>query len=669
MTRAGAVVVLRWPYVPQLRGWKWQRASAIFLTDMSKLLSTSGLRIVAAVAPALGGAVYAAVVLLGTGLVPAWEHWYSPDVTFRRQTEAFANWSMSLGDSLESLEWDHAWGPDGDQQVWGLGVPLWRMPFEVIARCCGSRAFPDRIAFGIAIAVASILAYSAVKRGLPPRRGKERLATVLLRIVLVIGLITPAPVVTLYCTWFNVYEEAVAYGCLYAVGLLSLTIIATFSRRRWLCEFTAFAAGIAPLVRPTLVFYAVPTVLAMLILAVAKFRSWRRVTTIAIACACGLAALLATNEMRFGAVSEFGHRLNLNTYDSMRYALRFGAPYSDEPWLSAGAELCGMLFLVDSKSLSANSYRMGVFPGQSDTFRWRELRFTTFDLSNALIAAIAWLWGGTVMLQTLVHRQRRLGASPIVVALACGWWSFTGAVLLFGFYARFPFMSSRYLLDFAPALSAGTTSLAIMIAYRLGRGVRRDWSQLVLILLMATWWCWQVSGAAVNYTMAAARPLSYADVLCRLPHRVRRYIEWPCEYHVGMDESVLDVAFNGCGWNPSTGYVQSAAVFFFPQPGCVRVEVEYGSDAITSQRVKDTLRLRWGLEELEMTSFVSRSTGATILFRPPESLQKRNRCQQLCVAAVPRAELSESAKSEFRLVSIGIEPWPNRPALPSVPKP
>jgi len=37
------------------------------------------------------------------------------------------------------------------QQVWGLGVPCWRLLFEAPARVLGQPAFPDRIALVFAM--------------------------------------------------------------------------------------------------------------------------------------------------------------------------------------------------------------------------------------------------------------------------------------------------------------------------------------------------------------------------------------------------------------------------------------------------------------------------------------------------------------------------------------
>ena len=44
------------------------------------------------------------------------------------------------------LGYDMAWVKGGVQQVWGLGVPTWRLPYEALAKLFGYDAFPDRLA-------------------------------------------------------------------------------------------------------------------------------------------------------------------------------------------------------------------------------------------------------------------------------------------------------------------------------------------------------------------------------------------------------------------------------------------------------------------------------------------------------------------------------------------
>src|SRR6266480_2873097 len=101
--------------------------------------------------------ILAAGVLVGTGLVQEWGRWYSANPAYRRQTEALLKGSLALEADPRGLVWDMVWANGGVQQVWGLGAPCWRLPFEFLARIFRQPAFPDRLTFGVAIA---LLAYA-----------------------------------------------------------------------------------------------------------------------------------------------------------------------------------------------------------------------------------------------------------------------------------------------------------------------------------------------------------------------------------------------------------------------------------------------------------------------------------------------------------------------------
>ena len=98
------------------------------------------------VAPALG-------ISVATGLIPKWGQWYSVNMAYRRQTEAMLNGSLALDKDPRTVGYDMAWASDGVQQVWGLGVPSWRLPFELVAKLFGQAGFPDRLALTAAMAL------------------------------------------------------------------------------------------------------------------------------------------------------------------------------------------------------------------------------------------------------------------------------------------------------------------------------------------------------------------------------------------------------------------------------------------------------------------------------------------------------------------------------------
>jgi hypothetical protein len=98
--------------------------------------------------------VFAVCLLALTRLVPGWGRWHTIRAYYRDQTEALLHGNLALSDSPWRLTHDLAWSGGGVQQVWGLGVPAWRLPFELAARACGQEGFPDRLELGAAIMLA-----------------------------------------------------------------------------------------------------------------------------------------------------------------------------------------------------------------------------------------------------------------------------------------------------------------------------------------------------------------------------------------------------------------------------------------------------------------------------------------------------------------------------------
>src|SRR6185503_11339004 len=85
------------------------------------------------------------------GLIPAAGTWYSSHLNFRRQTQAMLEGRTAISNRPSDMFWDAAWSNGSVQQVWGLGVPLWRLLFETLARSLGQTGFPDRLAFALAL--------------------------------------------------------------------------------------------------------------------------------------------------------------------------------------------------------------------------------------------------------------------------------------------------------------------------------------------------------------------------------------------------------------------------------------------------------------------------------------------------------------------------------------
>src|SRR5690348_14896172 len=155
--------------------------------------------------------------------------WFSTDVSYRLQTEAMLRGTFALQQVPHGQRADWAWG-HGSQQVWGIGVPILRMPGELIARAAGQRGFPDRVTL-IALFAIVIFTLTRAVRG----DALQRIA-----IALAVGLL-PGFITMLRSRMF-VYEEAVVYAYLWAALQIGLLIGAVSKRdARW--SYAAAAAA------------------------------------------------------------------------------------------------------------------------------------------------------------------------------------------------------------------------------------------------------------------------------------------------------------------------------------------------------------------------------------------------------------------------------------------
>ena len=204
-------------------------------------------------------AVASVNLCIAAGLIQNTRFLYSPSLAYRQQTDALLQGRLSLSSSPANVAFDMAWSEGGVQQVWGLGVPIWRLPFELVARIFSLPAFPDRIALLFAIMLVSyvvLCVFTAPESVHDLNDWFRNFWSNPAGITSVIIVIAFPPVVPLCRGTFMVYEEAVAYNYYYCVGLLAAAVDFTRRPRVWVFLLSAFLAGFAGFVRPT----ALPTV-------------------------------------------------------------------------------------------------------------------------------------------------------------------------------------------------------------------------------------------------------------------------------------------------------------------------------------------------------------------------------------------------------------------------
>lgn len=583
---------------------------------------------------------------------------------------------------------DLTWSGGGVHQVWGLGVPLWRTPFEALARLCGQPAFPDHLAFGCATALWALV---LLRTFLGPAFEKQPARPALSWGKGLLSLLPClfCPVLLSVCsTRFDIYEEAVAYEFLFATGLLAATVglaQAPTWRRGWgLC----LVAGFGALIRPTVLFYGISTLLVSIgilwrqVPSSRRSKAWRSVLAGGLFTVGGL-VLFGTNAARFGSGFEFGHRLNLQTLYGSVYATRFDHPFATEPFARAARELFGLLFQV-SRFNGGNFYLERFFPGQSPTTRWREMYFTTYDLSWLPLIVAGWglgllaafrHWRGQTASPTMENWKLETENFPLpsVVAL----WSFLPAALLGAFYLRNCVISSRYLADLAPAFTAAIVALvlgwpslrqenstAATASPAPARGLGRVLIRRSLAALPATvltlWLGWQ------NYALhnGYGPPLSLTgEELARrqppatpLPGPIgSHYALTPTEgpsHEPRFARHLAGIPYNGTGWDQESGLTAPMLIFFVQDPEFL--ELDFAADPGIAGEHPDWrwVRVKVGLEALSLES--SRTLEGNVRrlrFSAPQHQGYRSGLQVAYVALGPPTSLAQSL-SPYRLNAI-----------------
>jgi hypothetical protein len=603
-------------------------------------MKVSGARVLARIGWGLSSLTLGLCICVGTGLIPKWGQWYSVNMAYRRQTESFLRGVLALDSDPRKLGYDMAWAEGGVQQVWGLGVPSWRLPFEFLAKLTGQEAFPDRLALAGAI---TLVIYVLLNLAAPLSK-PERLAGALLVILF-------PPFLTLCHTHFDVYEEAQTYMYLTGIALFAATL--GFVRQPTIRRYAVLGllSGLAAFVRPTLLCYGLASVLLAWLLT--RRENWPRdrqwVGPVLFGLGCGL--LFLTNYLRFGSGLEFGHRLNVNVNVPMMYATRFDNPVAAGRLLPRITELFSYLFLARAEIHCCDGYLSGIVPGEAPVIRWRDIYFSTYDLSFLAMIMIAWLtsfllwWRGPAMTFPARTEIATIGA-----------WSFLAAAPLVILYLYYPVMSSRYMMDFAPAFAVAVWILIqlggwlVRRAYLSGRVLRSpSYLTYVLGLTFGGWWVYQVSTARIFAETGGGvvqAPLRRASVQAsNLPLDL-------VEYSAGTDKIGSQIPLNGYGWDQSTGRTDAMVVLFLNDADGVELELGPLDGVPLDQDDWEQVRVKIGLQLLMLENSSESNGGRRLTFRRP-SIRSDHQRIEVAFIALARPEDSLDA-SKFQLTHVRV---------------
>jgi glycosyltransferase involved in cell wall biosynthesis len=622
--------------------------------------------------------IYAAGLLFTSGVLQ-WGHFYSISMPFRSQTDALLRGELALSHNPADLANDLCWAQGGVQQVWGLGIPLWRLPFELVAKLFGFEGFPDRLALVMFI---TVVAYVVLRTWYTPLVGNVGRRTspshsrgncqVFLIALGAVGLsLFFGPMVSLLLSRMLVYEEVMVYVYFYGIALLCGIISLARQPRWWRFILLCGLAGLGGLVRPTLIFYGVATVvIAMLIMLVCKRTKHgvlggkrlfaQPLVTGLLLFSLGGGLLLLTNRLRFGDGFEFGHRLNLQSDDFLPsvYSTRFDYPFARLSIASGLRELFGALFQI--KELNGfDYYRQGFFEGQTPIFRWREFLFKTYDRFYAIGLSLAFLEGVWMCWKWRHSRNTVIDSfgegqceGPRITALLILWATLVSAALG-AFYSDTPAIASRYMLDFAPAFVAALVGLWMGVIEEVAE--RKRSSKWLASLFCLTFIGWQ--GSDLLDRLINARSLchsvSYEEM--RIFHsqtrEVNARIPLASVYQLDSPKNIVGIPFNGEGWDITNGNTKAAVELFVEDPQLLILDVAPRASPRAGPPDYDCIQAKIGLEFLERGVITAASGTARIVFKAPKGPEHKYGLQPVFLAMV-RPEALSTNDSNFRLLRI-----------------
>lgn len=588
-----------------------------------------------------------------TGFISVPREWYSYSLYLRQQTDAFFKGHVALDSSPYSLNWDLVWD-HGIQQVSGLGVPAFRFAFEALARMFGYRSFPDRVTF----LIACMLCFWFLMRtfaGSGDGNGAGSTAEGWKRIRIFWGLsllIFAPPFVTLVSTRFEVYEEVVAYGYLYSLvlfaGFLRTVRHPTTSKLLALSLW----AGLGVWVRPPLLFYGVVTV------GLASIIAWRAqirrgvVYSFLLFGICG-ALLGFSNQSRFGGFAEFGHSLNVTALNHNTYALKFDYPFRTEPLFSAARDEMATLFFVHGLN-GHDYYRKGIMSGQSSSYRWHEMYFSTFDagyLFLFLMSALLWFWNfkriRMIWNANFTTRQRstreggatRLEAAHTLLAVP---WALFSFGCLFLFYLWSPSLASRYNVDFLPSVMVCISALVWNgFEWNLLRGRREVFFGLGTTLF---WLALCIFTAKIDpgYTKRSSLDKNRLDSKMHEPFVIGEPDDLH-SYQMGDTNGAVGIPFNCDGWNLDNGQVKPVVTVFVSNPNCIVMSVFGPQGKSLDADDLAPIRAKIGLEYLTLESTEIHSNTATIVFAGPRNPRYQTGLQVCFLAFIHPEDLGRQA--------------------------
>lgn len=515
------------------------------------------------------------------------------------QARSIMDGRLALGDAVEDLDYGLAWYQGHVQQVWGLGIGLWLIPFEAVHQLLGERVRVEPAGLGAAF---SLLALYSIRTG----RKLAICGQIGAGIVLVWATLASPPMWTLCRATHSVFEETALYALLGSLFLLTATIRVLTTGSLWDYTLACGLAAFVPFLRPTHALYGAVTVALCAFHLRREGHSLIRLVAGLILVAVAWVALGISNEVRFGKPLEFGHRLTI-TSPEMTFLTRFGNPYSEANPIAATRELAGLLFRA-TDVVDGDVFSDRLVPWQVPLPRWRRLDFSGFSLAWPLIClggigVLLSRWGSAVE-RSLCIGCRGSDDGTFLAMLA--FWGWAVVIGLGWFYLKFPVISSRYLVDFAP----GFLALVLVVAIPLSRNSPR-----LAGVLLAGWWMLEISSAKVVPYL----PKSLVPTDSMLPSVSTRAVGWEVgRYSHPQAAKETGIVGNGYGWGLESRLAQRVVIFMVDSPELVLLKLERVAGQPSDSAMATTCRAMIDGDYLAPPVTTVENDQMTVAFAVPE---------------------------------------------------
>jgi hypothetical protein len=555
-------------------------------------------------------------------------NYYSPHIALRLQTDAFLEGKLSLSDSISMLDEDMVWHNQKVSQVWGLGVPMLRMPFEVVSKAFGVNSFPDRITFLFYFFVTALLLFYNLRY----LYGRFVSSPHVSAFIITLSALFFPSFLSLVRTRFIVYEEVIAYGYLYSLSTLALTM---FVFRKPSIKALSVLGGMASFgffIRPTVFLYT-----GTIFLCSTLFLYFRRVIEkrhlfIAFFVSAIVAGLFFTsNKIRFGNFFEFGHTLNVASNVSSINVTRFSSAYKDsDNFFAKARETFALAFLLDAVPKNNTVFSNALHSWQFELLRWRFMYFPVFHLQYVAYCGILFLVLVYCFRKKVFDLVFLLGVSAVISLL-----------VLFVFYSQNTFVSSRYFVDMSAPLF---TVVCVLFLFFFKR--KEAYALLGIFCVVLGFHLRDIKNDSLEVTQHSKFfPVDSKKVGSLILQNKGACTPEVTFYEKNKSDNCKHM-FNKIGWNAKTGEIQDTLSFLVYNPE--KISLLFSTPEGTPLTSFWNMKAKLGTEYLSVEKVVrSNESSVTVDFSAAKDTQNTKKIQTLFIQTMSVS--SVIPKSNVRL--------------------